>query len=615
MARNRNTARVDEEIEIKLNKQHWERVKEYIRPHKKPFLITVFLLLIGNVAILLNPLIIMEFIDTYIPLGLGGYVDGVYIPPDVPAAMRSIIIGGGIMLILWGILIISQKVRMKYMNQMGQGIIHKMRSDIFGNVQRLSFDFFDSRPHGKILIRIVNYINSLAEMFSNGFATLISDLFMLVIAIVFMFIVDWRMTLVALAGLPILITVILLLKTAQRRAWQAFSNKISNLNAYTHESIAGMKVTQSFAREEENSEIFKEISKETKKTWNHAMIMQYLLSPIVNIISNLTISAVYVLAVFHFGGGLGGANPVSIGMISAFIMYVHQFWQPINNIGNFYNIIITNTAYLERIFETIDEEPMVEDSENAFEMPEIRGEVEFKNVTFGYEEGQTVLEDLSFKVNVGESIALVGHTGAGKTTITALLSRFYDANSGEVLVDGVNIKNVTLKSLRQQMGVMMQDSFVFSGNIMDNIRYGNFDATEEEVIAASKAVRADEFISALPNGYYTEVTERGTTLSAGQRQLISFARALLANPKILILDEATSSIDTKTEMALQQGLEKLLAGRTSFIIAHRLSTIKNATRIMVIGKRGIVECGSHDELLKNKGQYYDLYKAQYDFLN
>jgi len=610
----RNTARVDEEIEIKLNKKHWERIKGYLKMYKKQFSITVILLLIGNVAILINPLIIRDFMDTYIPLGLGGEIDGVYVAPDPAAAIRSMLIWGGVMLGLWLILIFSQRVRMKYMNEMGQGIIHKMRSDIFGNVQRLSFDFFDSRPHGKILIRIVNYINSLAEMFSNGFAMLISDVFMLLIAIVFMFIVDWRMALIAIAGMPILITVILLMKKAQRRAWQAFSNKISNLNAYTHESIAGMKVTQSFAREDENMEIFKEISKETKKTWNHAMIMQYLLSPIVNIISNLTISAVYVAAVFWFGGGLGNPNAITIGMISAFIIYIHQFWQPINNIGNFYNIIITNTAYLERIFETIDEDPMVEDAVDAVEMPEIRGEVEFKNVTFGYEEGQTVLDDLSFNVDVGETIALVGHTGAGKTTVTALISRFYDVNSGEVLVDGVNIKAVTLKSLRCQMGVMMQDSFIFSGNIIDNIRYGNFLATDEEVISAAKAVCADEFISALPDGYYTEVTERGSTLSAGQRQLISFARALLANPKILILDEATSSIDTKTEMALQKGLEKLLKGRTSFIIAHRLSTIKNATRIMVIGDGGIIECGNHAELLEHKGQYYDLYKAQYDFL-
>jgi len=600
----RNTFKVDEELEIKFSKAHVKRMFEYVKPYKKEVIITLILMTIWSLAMLVSPLIIQRFMDYYIPQG------------DV----TSIIIGGGVMLALWLIMALCQRARMHYMNITGQGIIHKIRSDIFGNIQKLSFDFFDSRPHGKILIRVVNYINSLADMFSNGLVNLIIDTFLVIASVGFMLFLDWRLTLVALSGTPILIGILALLKPAQRRAWQAFSDKSANLNAYIHESITGMRVTQSFAREDENMKIFEEVTDEAKKTWLRSVAIQFLLNPFIFLISNLAISAVYVVAVFWIAGGVGYEGAITVGTMAAFIIYIHQFWWPINNIGNFYNTIVTNVAYLERIFETIDEKPLIEDSPDAFDMPTLRGDVEFKNVTFGYEEGQTVLHDLSFCVSAGESIALVGHTGAGKTTVTALISRFYDCRGGEVLIDGINIKDVKLKTLRQQMGVMMQDSFVFSGTIIDNIRYGNYVATDEEVIAAAKAVCADEFISVLPDGYYTEVTERGSTLSAGQRQLISFARALLADPKILILDEATSSIDTRTEMALQRGLEQLLKGRTSFVIAHRLSTIKNATRIMVIGKNnsdvggGIIECGTHEELLANKGQYYDLCKAQYEFL-
>jgi len=305
---------------------------------------------------------------------------------------------------------------------------------------------------------------------------------------------------------------------------------------------------------------------------------------------------------------------MTVGILIAFIAYIGRFWGPINNIANTYNAIINNMAYLERIFETMDEEPTVKDMPGAFEMPKIKGLVEFKNVDFCYEDGQRILKGVNFKAKQGESIALVGPTGAGKTTIINLISRFYDLESGEVLIDGISVSSVELNSLRTQMGVMLQDSFIFSGTIMDNIRYGKLDATDEQVIAAAKAVRAHEFIITLGEGYATQVNERGSRLSVGQRQLVSFARALLADPRILILDEATSSIDTKTEMLLQKGLEELLKGRTSFIIAHRLSTIKNSDRIMYIDHGTIVESGSHDELMEAKGEYYELYMGQYRML-
>ncbi len=329
----------------------------------------------------------------------------------------------------------------------------------------------------------------------------------------------------------------------------------------------------------------------------------------VDLISTVTTAFIYVVGVYSIMGGK--SSGIEIGVIFAFTAYISRFWAPINTIASFYNSVLTAVSYLERIFETIDEPVLVKDEPGAKDMPSIKGDVTFEDVTFSYEEGEVILKNINFHVEQGQTIAIVGPTGAGKTTIVNLLSRFYNVDSGKVLVDGTDISKVRLNSLRKQMGVMMQDSFIFSGTIMDNIRYGNKDATDEEVIKAAKTVCAHDFIMNMENGYNTQVNERGSRLSAGQRQLISFARALLANPAILILDEATSSIDTETEIVLQEGLERLLKGRTSFIIAHRLSTIKNADRIMYIDKGGMQESGSHQELLDKKGLYYNLYMSQY----
>lgn len=335
------------------------------------------------------------------------------------------------------------------------------------------------------------------------------------------------------------------------------------------------------------------------------------MGPSVDFISTITTSFIYVLGIQWI---LAPNTTMTVGTIIAFTAYIGRFWAPINTLASFYNSLLTAISYLERIFETIDEPVLVRDAENATEMPPIQGTVAFKDVSFSYEEGHKILDCINFKAEKGQTFAIVGPTGAGKTTIVNLLSRFYNVDSGQILIDGVDISDVTIHSLRTQMGVMMQDSFIFAGTIMDNIRYGNRDATDEQVIAAAKTVCAHGFISEMEKGYYTEVNERGSRLSAGQRQLISFARALLADPKILILDEATSSIDTETEILLQQGLSRLLEGRTSFIIAHRLSTIKNADCIMYVDRGDIVERGTHEELLALKGEYYHLYMSQFDFL-
>ena len=455
----------------------------------------------------------------------------------------------------------------------------------------------------------MNYVNSLSDLLSNGLINLITDLFTLGAIVCFLLFVNVRLALVCYIGLPVLLAVTLLLKNAQRKAWQKVSRKLSNMNAYIHESISGIKVTQSFAREDENMDIFLGQNDEYKKSWMDAVKVQFLMWPLIDIISVASVCAIFFAGVHWLGTG-----GITTGTIIAFTGLVWRFWEPVINLGNFYNSIINAAAYLERIFETIDEKPLVADLPGAVQMPQIKGAVEFRDVVFCYEKDEVILDHVSFSVEPGETIALVGPTGAGKTTIVNLISRFYDVKEGSVMIDGMDVGSVTLESLRKQMGIMLQDTFIFSGTIMDNIKYSRLDATDEEAIAAAKAVMAHDFIMAMPDGYKTEVNERGSRLSVGQRQLISFARALLADPRILILDEATSSIDTKTEMALQAGLQRLLKGRTSFVIAHRLSTIKNADRILYIEDGKIAEQGSHEELMAMKGAYCKLYTAQYRLL-
>ena len=506
---------------------------------------------------------------------------------------------------------IAMRFKTKTMTIVGQNIIHAIRTDIFDHLQELPFSYYDDRPHGKIQVRVVNYVNSLSDLLSNGIVNTVTDLCNLFFIIIFMLICDTRLTLICLCGLPLLALVIIFIKKKQRRAWQVQSNKQSNLNAYIAESINGIRVTQSFVRENENNQIFNDLSRNYRKAWMRAVKFNFTMGPSVDVISAVTTSFIYVLGIRWI---LAPDATLTVGVLIAFTAYIGRFWAPINTLAGFYNSLLTAISYLERIFETIDEPVLVKDADGATDMPPIRGEVEFKDVAFSYEEGHRILENINFTVKPGETYAFVGPTGAGKSTIVNLISRFYNVDSGQLLIDGTDISTVTIHSLRSQMGVMMQDSFIFSGTIMDNIRYGNREATDEEVIAAAKTVCAHDFISQMENGYYTEVNERGSRLSAGQRQLISFARALLANPKILILDEATSSIDTETEILLQKGLNELLKGRTSFIIAHRLSTIKNADCIMYVDKGGILERGTHEELLAQRGAYYGLYMSQYDFL-
>ncbi|MCR5756145.1 MAG: ABC transporter ATP-binding protein/permease [Acetatifactor sp.] len=593
MARNRYD--VDETLEDSFDVSQLKRLMKYIAPHKKIMTAVILVMLTSSALTMVIPLFFQRIMDVYIPA----------------KDMKGVVLVTFLTFAIAVCSAVSLRFRIKHMSVVGQSIIHSIRSDIFRHLQELPFSYYDDRPHGKIQVRVVNYVNSLSDLLSNGIVNTLTDLCNLVFIIIFMLICDVRLTVVCLLGLPLLAVVIVFIKKRQRRAWQIQSNKQSNLNAYIAESINGIRVTQSFVREEKNTDIFNDLSRGYRSAWMRAVKYNFTLGPSVDIISAITTSFIYVLGIQWV---LAPNDTMTVGKIIAFTAYIGRFWFPINTLASFYNSLLTAISYLERIFETIDEPVLVKDAPGAVEMPPIVGEVEFKDVSFSYEEGHRILDCVNFTAKPGQSFAIVGPTGAGKTTIVNLISRFYNVDSGQVLIDGNDISKVTIHSLRTQMGVMMQDSFIFSGTIMDNIRYGNRDATDEDVIRAAKTVCAHDFISQMEHGYYTEVNERGSRLSAGQRQLISFARALLADPKILILDEATSSIDTETEILLQKGLNELLKGRTSFIIAHRLSTIKNADCIMYVDHGGIVERGTHDELIAQKGEYYHLYISQFDFL-
>ena len=589
----RNRYDIDETLEDKFDINQLKRLAGYIKPYKKRMAIVLFLMLSSSALGMFLPKFLQLEMDVYIPA----------------KDKDKIIILSLLAVIIVVYSVISTRIKISVTTRIGQDIIHQLREDIFKHLQELPFSYYDDRPHGKIQVRVVNYVNNLSDLLSNGILNTITDLCNLVFILIFMFVMSPKLTLICLCGLPVLAVYVIIIKRKQRRAWQIQSNKQSNLNAYIAESINGIRVTQAFVREQRNTDIFNDLSNMYRKAWLRAVYFNFAMGPMVDLISTVTTAFIYVVGVYSIMGGK--SSGIEIGVIFAFTAYISRFWAPINTIASFYNSVLTAVSYLERIFETIDEPVLVKDEPGAKDMPSIKGNVTFEDVTFSYEEGEVILKNINFKVEQGQCIAIVGPTGAGKTTIVNLLSRFYNVDSGRVLVDGTDISRVRLNSLRRQMGVMMQDSFIFSGTIMDNIRYGNKDATDEEVIKAAKTVCAHDFIMNMENGYNTQVNERGSRLSAGQRQLISFARALLANPAILILDEATSSIDTETEIVLQEGLERLLKGRTSFIIAHRLSTIKNADRIMYIDKGGMQESGSHQELLDKKGLYYNLYMSQY----
>ena len=589
-AKERNRYDVDEYLDEKVSLFNIKRVLGYLIKAQGHLKISLVFSILSSLASLAGPLFIKRALDEAVPnkdirllLLMGAYLLSSIIVSIALSAVRNILVA-----------------------RAGAAIIHDIRYDLISHLQKLSFSFFDGRPHGKIFVRVVPYVNSVSDALSNGIINFVIEVLNIFFIIFFMYKVDPHLASVTVLGLPLLAIFIWTIKPAQRRAWQSVSNKGSNLNAYVQESIDGVRVTQAFDRQEKNLGVMNKLTDERNREWMKAIYISNTVWYSTETISQLVFSFVYIMGVFWM-------NPMaSFGMLLVMGNYAWRFWQPIINLANIYNTFITAMSYLDRIFDTIAEPVTIKDAEGAVEFPFVRGHVEFKNVSFSYDGLRKVLNNVSFDGHPGESIAIVGPTGAGKTTIVNLLSRFYNIEEGQVLIDGQDIMKVTLSSLRSQMGIMLQDSFLFTGTIADNIRYGKLDATDEEIRAAARLIGAHNFIEKLPQGYDTHVTERGGGISQGERQLLAFTRTLISNPRILILDEATSSIDTGTEQLVQEGIRTLMKGRTSFIIAHRLSTIRNCTRIMFISDGQIVECGTHEELMALKGRYYELCLAQYE---
>ncbi|MGM0369016.1 MAG: ABC transporter ATP-binding protein [Bacillota bacterium] len=588
MARNRYFE--DEELNS-FDTNNIKRVLSYLKPYKYKVTFVLFLMSIAAIADLMGPYLTKVAIDEYIEVGnLRGLV-GISLVYILLLAVNSICV----------------RFRVLIMSKIGHKVIKKIRKDLFEHLQNLSFSYFDERPAGKIIVRVMNNVNSLQNLLENGLINLITDLIRFFIILVIMFKLHFKLTLYAIAVMPILILTVFLMKKKIRIGWRNVQKKKSNLNAYIHESMTGMKITKAFVREEKNKNIFADLLDENLTKWMRTVMLTHSIWPIVLTMNTISAILMYLVGMDYLAKGI-----VTIGTLIALLQYIWRLWQPIINISNFYNQILVANSAAERIFDVLDTEPNIVDAPDAQELPAIEGKVEFKDVSFSYEQEENIISGMNFKIEAGETIAFVGATGAGKSTIINLLTRFYDINQGSILIDDIDIRDVTLESLRSQIGMMMQDSFIFSGTIMDNIKYGNLDASEEEVIEAAKRVHVHQFIMDMEEGYQTEVNERGSRLSVGQRQLISFARILLSAPEILVLDEATSSIDTQTEILVQQATEEVLEGRTSFVIAHRLSTIRNADRIMFIEDGEIIEVGSHEQLMEEEGAYYELYQAQYN---
>lgn len=581
----------DDEKSVERSKiQTLKRLFAYLLDYRWQIVLVLLIMGYGVVVSLLNPLIMEAAIDEHIAVG------------DIHGLYRLLLAA----LVLNLLLVVVIKLRMYIMAKVCNQILLTIRQELYTHIQKLDFQFFDSRPTGKILSRIIGDINSLKNVLSNCVTTLIPDGFTIVAVVAIMIYKNPKLALASMLSLPLMAAGMIFIEVKAHPRWQTFRKKSANLNAFIHEDMAGIRVIQSFHAQEETRDTFDELIGEHRGAFIDAVRLSDAFGSVIDFSWGLGCILLYFTGIVILG-----VEQVSVGTFIAFSTYLSMFWHPIQNISNFYNQLVTNIAGAERIFEILDTPPAIADGADVEEMPEITGEVTFEHVSFSYDDKVKVLDDVSFRIQPGETIALVGPTGAGKSTIVNLISRFYDVQQGKVLVDGRDVKKVSIESLRRQMGIMTQDNFLFSGTIKENIRYGKLDATDEEIIAAAKAVNAHDFIMKLEKGYDTELSERGGGLSIGQKQLLAFARTMVSMPKILVLDEATSSIDTKTEILVQRGIENLLKGRTSFVIAHRLSTIQHADRIFVVDDGHIVEEGNTQELLAKKGVYYQLYMAQF----
>lgn len=584
-----NSYKEDEQLAQRSKTQTLLRLLSYLLTYKKEIIFVLLIMAFCVMVSLVNPLLIEAAIDRYIAAG------------NMPGLLRLVLFAIVLNLLMIG----GIKLRMYIMAKMCNSILVTIRQELYTHIQTLDLQFFDSRPTGKILARIIGDINSLKEVLNNFVTTLLPDFATVAAVVAIMFIKNQALAGASLCSLPFMFACIWFIQVHSHKKWQDFRKKSSNLNAFIHEDISGMRIIQSFHAEDETSETFDELLLAHRQSFSQAVRLVDGMGSCIDLSWSVGTAALYFVGIKILGVG-----NVSVGTFIAFGSYIGMFWKPIMNLSNFYNQIITNIAAAERIFEILDTEASITDGDKVIDIPPIKGNVCFEHVGFSYDDSTKVLNDVSFDIAPGETIALVGPTGAGKTTIVNLISRFYDIQEGTIRIDGYDVKDVSIESLRSQMGIMTQDNFLFTGTIRDNIRYGKLDATDEEIIEAAKAVHAHDFICKLENGYDTVLSERGGGLSVGQKQLLAFARTMVSKPNILILDEATSSIDTRTELLVQEGIDALLKGRTSFVIAHRLSTIQKADRIFVIDQGGIVEEGTAAELIAKKGAYYKLHTAQ-----
>lgn len=571
-----------------------KRLLSYVKDYKWKVVFVVLLLLLVMGCGTITPYLMRISIDKFISNN----------------DFRGLINVGIGLLIINLISPILSGIRTISMSKITNRILVDIRHSLYTHIQTLNFEFFDNRPVGKIISRVVGDVNALQNLLNNSISNLIPNIFTIILVITMMIMMSPKLAAISLITMPCLAFVMTMVEIKADRKWKIFREKRSAMIGYTHESLSGMKVIQGFSKKDYTKGIFDNHINKHFKGFVTSVFVQDFFWPFLDLFKGLSIAIL-----LGTGYMLMEKDNVTVGTLLAFLMYMEMLWGPIIQLSSFYNAFVTSMSAGERIFDILDTKNIMFEENSNDKMPEIKGNIEFDKVSFVYdkEEG-AVLKDVSFEIKPGQKIALVGETGAGKTTITSLISRFYDPTFGTVKIDGINIKEVDLESLRSQMGIMLQDSFLFSSTIKENVKYGKLDATDEEVINACKAVNAHEFIEKLDKGYDTEVNERGSRLSLGQRQLIAFARALISNPRILILDEATANIDTETEILVQEGIKTLMKGRTSIVIAHRLSTIRDCDKIFVLSKGKIVEAGTHEELLSKHGYYYNLYCAQYRFL-
>jgi ABC-type multidrug transport system fused ATPase/permease subunit len=583
----RNTYFEDEVVHKKIDIKQFGRILKYIMPYKHIFIIVSVLMLVSACTALLPPMLLRYIIND------------VVIGKDM--AKLFYVVCGLIFLAATDIGLTYAQQRM--MGQMGHSVIADMRRDIFYKLQELPFEYFDNRPDGKIVVRVTDYINDLANFFTNYVVMFLVYLVKIVIVTIFMLSLSPELTLIVACTTIPMMTLVLLLRYKIRRRFAWHRAKLSNRSAFLIETIMGEKIVKNYNRVKKNKEIYEDLHNQSVNVWWGIVKLNNLNTPIVEIFWNIGTLCLYGVALYLI---LNGSSHVDAGTVVAFISYMGLFSGPLTQIAIIIQQLAQVSSNLEQVFDTIDYEVDIKDEEGDVSLKNVRGQVDFDNVTFSYEDDINILENVNLHVKPGETIALVGPTGAGKTTIINLITRFYDVTGGSVKIDGNDVRKVTLESLREEVGVLMQDPFIFKGSVMENIRYGRLDATDEECINAAKYIYADEFIERLPNGYDEELEERGEGLSAGEKQLISFARIILKNPSVIILDEATSSIDTETENMIQKALDVILSEKTAFIVAHRLSTIRNADRILYIADKGIAEEGNHEELMEKKGLYYRL---------